>query len=270
MVIPTFVPTKLFNHSTDKNMKKLLFSVAVLSGAFGALTFGGCTKKSSAPAAATISCTACITTAEALPANDNSSKGTYKGVIVGSSGTIKFDIGNSDTTQIRAFMVIDGVKDTLTATVKWVAGVSYVSTFTGTLGGQAVSINFSVDANGGNPTVTSMNIPGHPNAQLTMSKETSDNLIECFEGSVTDITTGETGTFDMMLSTKLKKWSAQVRMSGKTSSSEVDGTISDNKLSFDDGHGSSGSATLSGDQIINGTWVNSNPEHGTWTAKRTL
>jgi hypothetical protein len=252
-------------------MKKLLFSGAVLIAAFGAMMTEGCKKTSSSttPSTPLISCASCITAPEAKPENDNSSKGTYKGVIVGSSGTIKFDIGNSDNT-IRAFMVIDGIKDTLTATVKWVAGVSYISSFTGMLGGQPVSINFSVDANGGSPTVTSMSIPGHPNAALTMSKETSDNLIECFEGTVSDITTGETGTFDMMLSTKLKKWSAQVRMSGKTSSSGVDGVIDGTKLSFDDGKGSTGSATLSGDKIIDGTWVNSKPEHGTWAAARTL
>ncbi len=252
-------------------MKKLVFSCAVLIAGFGAMMTVGCKKKSnsSPPANPTISCTTCVTAAEAKAENDNSSKGTYKGVIVGSSGTIKFDIGNSDST-IRAFMVIDGVKDTLAATIKWVSGVSYVSSFTGTFNGQPASINFSVDANGGNPTVTSMNIPGHPSATLTMSKETSDNLIECFEGSIVDITTGETGTFDMMLSTKLKKWSAQVRTTGQTSSSSVSGVIDGTKLSFDDGKGSTGNATLSGDKIIDGTWVNNKPEHGTWIATRTL
>jgi uncharacterized protein with FMN-binding domain len=248
------------------NMKKLILSVV-----FGALVSAafiiGCKKKdSSSPS---YSCSTCITAPEAKAANDTVSKGVYKGVIIGSSGTIKFDIMNSDST-IKAYMVVDGTSVTLTASVRWSAGVSYVSDFKGTMNGQDVTISFKVDANGGNPTVTSMNIPGHPNATLTLSKETSTNLIKCFEGSYKDNTTGETGTFDLFLSTGLKKWMAQTRKSGGTSSGEVDGTFDGTTLSFDDGKGTTGSATLSGDNIINGTWKNTKPENGTWEAKRTL
>jgi hypothetical protein len=252
-------------------MKKLLLSATLLTAVICVATVISCKKKSdtSTPATPTYKCSACTTTPDAKPANDNISKGIYKGVVVGSSGTIKFDIMNSDTT-IKAYMVIDSVNVTLTASVAWTSGSAYVSPFTGTMNGQPVSITFSIDINGGNPTVTSMNIPGHPNATLTVSKETSTNLIKCFEGTVTDITTGETGTFDLMLSTELKKWGAQVRVAGKTSSSSVSGTFDGTTLSFDDGKGSTGSATLSGDNIINGTWKNSKPENGTWSAKRTL
>ena len=250
-------------------MKKSVLSLTILSAAICASVFTGCSKKSSSsPAPASYTCTTCITAPEAVAANDNSSKGIYKGVIVGSSGTIKFSIMNGDST-IKAYMVIDGVKDTLTASVAWTSGAAYVSPFTGTLNGQPVSITFSIDANGGNPTVTSMNIPGHADAVLTLSKETSSNLIECFEGSIQDLTTGETGTFDLMLSVSLKKWGAEVMVSGKSASS-VSGTFDGTTLSFDDGKGSTGSATLFGDQIINGTWKNTKPENGTWSAKRTL
>ncbi len=250
-------------------MKKLVFSCAVLIAAFGAMTTEGCKKKSNTPATPAVSCTSCVTTAEAKAENDNSSKGTYKGIIVGSSGTIKFDIGNTDNT-IRAYMVIDGVSCTLTASVDWTAGATYVSAFTGTLNGEPVSITFSVESNGGNPTVTSMNIPGHPNATLTLSKETSDNLIECFEGSATNATTGKKSTFDLTLSTKMKIWTAQVREEGQTTSFTVGGKLEGNTLSFDDGHGDNGKATLTSDKIVDGTWVNTTPEHGTWTATRTL
>jgi hypothetical protein len=251
-------------------MKKLIVTISFLSVALCAVNLTSCKKKDSTTTTpSSYKCSTCTTTADAKAENDAVSKGVYKGVIIGSSGTIKFDIMNSDNT-IKAYMVIDGTSVTLTASVAWRADTSYVSPFTGTMGGQDVSINFRVDANGGNPTVTSMNIPGHPNATLTISKETSANLVKVFEGTAYNTTTKDTATFNLMLSTALKTWTAQVRDHGATSSSTVKGTFDGTTLSFDDGKGASGSATLSGDNIINGTWKNSKPETGTWSAKRTL
>lgn len=247
-------------------MKKAISAVAFFATLGTVLIFGCKKKDSSTPS---YSCSTCITTPEAQAANDAASKGIYKGVVVGSSGTIKFDIMNSDTT-IKAYMDIDGTSVTLTASVRWVAGVSYVSAFTGMMNGQPVSITFSVDADGGNPTVTASNIPGHPAAQLTISKETSTSLVKCFEGTYKNNTTGETGTFDLFLSTGLKKWMAQARKTGDTTSSYIPGTFDGTTLSFDDGHGTTGTATLSGDNLTNGTWKNAKPENGTWEGKRTL
>ncbi len=250
-------------------MKKVLLSAAML--AVTALYFltVGCKKKDDTPAAPTYACTACTTTPEAKAANDAKSKGIYKGVVVGSSGTIKFDIQNNDTT-VKAYMTLDGVAVVLTATVKWVAGTAFVSPFTGIMGGQDVSITFSVDASGGNPTVTAINIPGHPNATLSVSKETSSNLIKCFEGTAKNVTSGKSSTFDLVLVSSLGRWYARVKEEGGTSSSTVEGTFTDNTLKFGDGKDVSGTATLSGDNIINGTWKNDKPENGTWEAKRTL
>ncbi len=244
----------------------LLFVVAMF------LILNACKKKEdekpTTPTTPSYACATCITTPEAVAANDNSSKGIYKGVIIGSSGTIKFDIGNTDST-LKAYMVIDGVSVTLTATVKWVAGASYVSPFTGTMNGQDVSITFTVDANGGNPAVTTMSIPGHANAVLSISKETSANLVKCFEGTAKNAVTGKTSTFNLMLSVNLKKWQARVREEGTTGSFTVEGTFDNNTLSFDNGQGTSGNAALSGDNITGGTWKNTK-DNGTWEAKRTL
>jgi len=255
-------------------MKKLLLSATLLSVIVIFLAAMGCKKKdkdenTTTTTTSSYACTACTTTPDAKAANDNSSKGIYKGVIIGSSGTIKFDIGNTDST-IKAYMVVDSVSVTLTANVKWASGVSYVSSFTGTMNGQPVSITFSVDATGGSPTVTAMNIPGHPNATLSISKETSTNLVKCFEGTAKNTTTGKSSTFNLLLSTNLKRWTARVREDGSTGAAQVDGTFDGTTLSFDDGKGATGSATLSGDNITGGTWKNSKPENGTWEAKRTL
>ncbi len=252
-------------------MKKFLLSAVLCSVAFGYVVTMGCKKKEDEKPPTTTtsySCATCTTAPEAVAANDASSKGIYKGVIVGSSGTIKFDIGNTDST-IKAIMTIDGVTTTLTAAVKWTAGTAYVSDFTGVLNGNPVSITFAVDPTGGNPTVTAMNIPGHPNASLTISKETSTNLLKCFEGTAKNLTTGKNANFNLLLSVSLKKWSARVKEEGATSSSTVTGIFDNNNLSFDDGKGANGNATLSGDAIVNGTWKNTQ-ENGTWEAKRTM
>jgi hypothetical protein len=139
-----------------------------------------CSKSDDTASTPAYTCTTCKTTPDATAANDASNKGVYKGVIIGSSGTIKFDLQG---TTITAVMVLDGVTATLTSTVNVVAGQTYVAPFTGTLGGQAVSITFSVGATGQNPTVTTSSIPGHPSSTFSIIKETSASLIECFEGT---------------------------------------------------------------------------------------
>lgn len=254
-------------------MKKLLLSSVILPVLAVFFLLNGCKKKEdekpATPTTPSYTCTSCKTTPDAVAANDNSSKGIYKGVIIGSSGTIKFDLANSDTT-IRAYMTIDGESVTLTATVKWVAGESFVSPFTGTMGGQPVSITFSVDANGGNPTVTTSSIPGHANATLAVTKETSTSLIKCYEGTYTNATKGKNGTFNLVLSTSLKKWEARSREDGSTEVARVKGTFENDVFTFDGASGGvGGGAKLSGDNITDGTWKSSS-ENGTWVGKRTL
>lgn len=252
------------------NMKKLLLSSILLPVLATFFLLNGCKKKEEekpvTPTTPTYTCASCTTAPEAIAANDNSSKGIYKGVIIGSSGTIKFDLANNDTT-IKAYMTIDGTSVTLTASVRWSAGSSYVSSFTGTMNGSPVSITFSVNPDGTNPTVTGMNIPGHPNATLEVAKETSAGLLKCFEGTYANATTGKSGTFNLVLSTSLKKWYARSREDGQTDVSKVNGQFNDNKLTFDGNM--SGGATLSGDNIIDGTFK-SDKENGTWSGKRTL
>src|SRR5687768_12879311 len=146
-------------------------------------------------------CASCTTQPQALAANDASSKGIYKGVIIGSSGTIAFNVLNGGTT-ISAIMVLDGITVNLTSSIAWVSGQSYVAPFTGTLNGGAVTINFSVNASGTGPAVLSATIPGHGSAQFRLVKETSTSLLEAFEGTYST-TLPETGTFNLLMSRTL-------------------------------------------------------------------
>jgi hypothetical protein len=210
-------------------------------------------------------CASCKTTPDALAVNDNSSKGIYKGIITGSTGTIMFDVMNGGTT-ITATMVLDGVTTNLTSSISWTNGNSYVAPFTGTLNGVPVTITFSVDANGGNPTISSSNIPGHTNAQFILAKESSTFLIEAFEGKY-ETTKPEKGTFNILLSRTLLRWGGIHRKDGDTVSEDMDGAItSDGKLMED---GTNYVGTLDGD-VINGTFKDSEQRTVTVTGKRTL
>lgn len=210
-------------------------------------------------------CTTCTKAPEAIAANDASTKGIYKGVVIGSSGTIKFDIANNGNT-ITAVMVIDGTTVNLTSNVTWTNGQAYVASFTGTLNGQAVTINFSVGLSGSNPTITSANIPGHPNAVVTVVKETSTSLIECFEGTY-KTSKSKTGTFNILLSRSLGLWGGVAREDGSSDVDDVSGTIDAAGTIKDDNGRTMG--TLSGDNI-SGSFTDSNNTKITISGKRTL
>jgi hypothetical protein len=231
--------------------------------ALALLTFASCKKDKTETTP--YSCATCVRQPDALAANDASSKGIYKGIVIGSSGTIMFDIANNGTS-ITALMVIDGTTVNLASSVSWVAGQPYISPFTGTLNGSPVSITFSVDINGQDPTVTASSIPGHPNAVFTVVKELSNALVECFEGNYS---TSEpaTGTFNIMLSRSLGLWSGTARETGSTSTDDVDGTIVNNKL-IDSSNGVE-VGTLNLD-VITGTFTDSNGSTVTINGQRTL
>lgn len=241
-------------------MKKIIFISSIL---FFTVIFTSC-KKNESPATPDYKCATCKTTPDALVANDGSSKGVYKGILIGSTGTIQFNILNGSST-ITAIMVLDGVTVNLTSAISWTAGVAYVAPFTGTLNGAAISISFKVDANGGNPVVTSSNIPGHGTAQFNLSKETSSALIECFEGTY-ETTKPESGTFNLIISRSLGKMGGSSRKSGGTSNGDFNGTItSDGKLMQ---NGTDYIGTVNGD-IISGSFKGGNGDV-TVKGKRTL
>lgn len=232
------------------------------------ITFSAC-KKDKDPGTPAYTCTTCTDTPDALAANDGSSKGIYKGVVLGSSGTIMFNIANNGT-DITAVMVLDGQTVNLSSSVAWIAGQPYVADFTGTLNGAAVTITFSVGLSGGTPTVTSSNIPGHPSATLVVIKETSTNLVECFEGTYST-TLPETGSFNIIVLRTAGLWGGVARITGGTSADDddIDGTISNNQLSSQMGAGTVVVGTLNGDQL-NGSFVDSNNSTVTVTGRRTL
>lgn len=243
-----------------KKVMNVFLSVIILS-----IIGISCKKSSSSTTPPSYTCATCKTTPDAAAANDASSKGVYKGVLIGSTGTIMFNILNNATT-ITAVMVLDGTTINLTSSVVWQSGASYVGAFTGTFSGSPISVNFSVSAVGGTPVVTTSNIPGHPSTSFTVVKETSNSLIECFEGTY-HTTLPEDGTFNLLLSRSLRAWGADARKNGTTVTGSQNGTITaDNKI-VESGGVTVG--TLAGDQI-SGDSRDSNGRTVTITAKRTF
>ena len=244
-------------------MKKIQFIIAAVT----VLSFNACKKSNDAVTTPdAYKCVSCKTTPDAVASNNNSSKGIYKGVVIGSTGTIMFDIANNGSA-ITAVMVIDGVSVNLTSNVTWVAGQAYSAPFTGSLNGATVTINLSVGISGGSPTGTSSIIPGHPDASLNIIKETSSNLVECFEGTFST-TRPETGVFNMIVLRTLNTWSAVSRKTGGQSSNTGNGTISDNKL-IDPSQNNRSIGTLNVDGI-NGSFVDASGNTVTIKGKRTL
>jgi hypothetical protein len=238
---------------------------SVILGIFAVLFLStGCKKDATNKKTESYKCVSCITMPEAKSANDASSKGIYKGIVIGSTGTIKFDVQN-DGSEIKAYLVIDGISLELTSEVTWNGTQSYTAPFTGTLNGETVTIHFSVGMNGSDPTVTSSNIPGHANAQFKIAKEASNALIECYEGTY-HTTKPEDGTFNLLLSRAVNRWTAIARKNAETETDDLDGTIVNNNLIDSDG---TNVGTLSEDEI-NGSFKDSDGKTVTLTGKRTL
>lgn len=242
-------------------MKKILVSAAWCLFLFTALM--SCKKSNDAKPNDSYHCNTCATTPTALAENNSSSKGIYKGIIIGSSGTIEFNIMNGGTA-ISANMVIDGASVTLTSSVSWNPGRPYVAPFTGTINGAQASVTFSVNADGSEPLITTSSIPGHPNATLLIVKESSTALIECFEGTY-HTTKPEDGTFNILLSRSLKLWGGISRKNGDTEINDVGGTISNNNILQD----SQVIGNLNGD-MLSGKFKDDNGSTVTFSGKRTL
>ncbi len=174
-----------------------------------------------------------------------------------------FDIMNRGNT-ITATLVIHGVQTTLTSYVQWTANAPYVGNFTGTMNGSPVSIKFSIDMDGTNPVVTSADIPGHPNAVFDVIKETSKNLVECFNGTYST-TKPETRTFNMLLSRTAKIFGGIARKDGTSERNEFGGSIdASNQLLGKDGKVL---ATLDGD-VISGSFKDEDNQTVTVNATR--
>jgi uncharacterized protein YaiE (UPF0345 family) len=111
---------------------------------------------------------------------DSSNFGTYKGVFVGSTGTI---VINQDENTKTAVLIIDGKEYTYTTTETCTIG--QVTTGLTFKNGES-SFDFNVGASGEVPNISNITIVGHPNASIEIQKEKSDKIVKCYVGISTD------------------------------------------------------------------------------------
>lgn len=205
-------------------------------------------------------CTTCITTPEAKEAFNNSSAGVYKGVIVGSTGTIALYLYNTGS-EVKALVAFDGHNGTLSTTSlsTWAPGQPINNAlFTGTINGQQVQATFLVEANGQNPTVT-VQIPGHT-VSVAIYKETSTTLIKNYEGTYAG---DDNGVFNMAFS------GDTYSIVSDGGGAPMEGTLINGKIELNAG-GVEIKGEFDGDHV-EGTWKdNDNAKQGTWEGNRTL
>ena len=112
---------------------------------------------------------------------DNTNFGLYKGVIVGSSGTIRMEINNGDVlTPLRIDFNINNRGEMMFPSSTFTKGEAIVdATFTG----YSSSLTFSVDADGKNPVISNFYVEGHDTVMAIVYKEKSKDVVTCFEGT---------------------------------------------------------------------------------------
>ncbi|MGL2963091.1 hypothetical protein ACSVH2_04635 [Flavobacterium sp. RSB2_4_14] len=226
-------------------MKKLFLTLII-----GVLTFSCSSDDSSG--------TSLSNTPEAKPAYDNSNFGIYKGVFVGSSGTILININNEG--EIFAELVIDGNSATYTTTETVTEG-SAINGLTFTNGSS--SFDFYVDSNGDFAEVYNISISGHPNANIYVIKEYSDALVECFKGTFNG---DDSGVFNLIISDG--EIYGLAKPNSSSDSVELYGLVLSNSIS---GSFEGGSFTGSrNNNSISGNWENSFSESGNWSGSRKL
>lgn len=199
------------------------------------------------------------TTPEAVALHDASNYGVYKGIFVGSSGTVYVNINNSTT--VSAKMVIDGTVYNFT-TSETVTNGEDISGLTFTNG--TSSFDFNVLADGENPLVDNLNISGHPNATVQLFKEYSFAHIKCYLGTFSG---DSVGVFN--LATTSDGYALGLALpNDDTFAIYMDGSVEGNSIigTFE---GGTFSGTIN-NNTISGTWQNSVPENGSWTGTRKL
>jgi len=230
----------------------IILSLAVISGAC---------KKDDNKESGDYKCTTCITLPEAKEQHNNSSAGVYKGVMVGSTGTIALYLYNTGT-EVKALATFDGKNATLTTTdlANWTPGQAISNArFKGTINNQEMNAVFSVGANGQNPSVQ-VTIPGHT-VVVAIYKETSSSLIKNFEGTYQG---DASGIFN-------------ITFNGSSYTLVRDGGVAPANATLINGNvelTSNGiliKGSFNGTDVIEGTWKEiSTGTHGTWKGNRTL
>lgn len=225
-----------------------------------ALIATACSSDDSSP----YKCSDCVDTPEASSDWNSSGKGIYKGLVVGSSGTMKFNIANDGT--YSATLTIDGVTYELTTEDTYNSEVGFIGTFYGKKNtDNDIVIEFYSSYDGSVYYVDSATIPGHDNVTVEVYKETSTALVMVFEGTYKG---DASGTFNMVV--QGTSWNIVAR--------DNDDPAGDNESYFEGTLDGSDLVCDCGDIVVTGS-INTDAtsghweagtDSGSWSGKRTL
>ena len=220
-------------------------------------------------------CSSCVDSPEALAANDNSGKGIYKGVVIGSSGTLKINMDN-DGTGISAILVLDGEEIELETESTYNSEAGFEGYFYNDNNTETENddyeIGFYVNASGTSLGLFGISFPSpHDEVTIAVVKETSDALIMAFEGTFSG---DEDGTWNLVMTVDDDgngMWAGIGRPSDGDSNDEAyfEGGVQDFTLVGGDDDGLVVTGTIDGDNI-KGTWDVDDGGSGNWKGKRTL
>lgn len=207
-------------------------------------------------------------TPEAIAAYDNSSAGVYKGILVGSSGTIKVVILNGNGL-VKIYVTFNGYNDTLSTTATLIAGQLIDNVlFTGS----KMTMLFTTSSSGQDPSISAITFTGYSTPiEAIIAKELSTRLVSCYEGTYTGKNSENevsSGIFNSIIFGNIIIGLA--KETGAISTEEIEGSVSNNQISAQ-GTITTGAVfqgSING-QNASGTWVNSDYS-GTWTGQKTL
>ena len=206
-------------------------------------------------------CSECSTTPDASAAYDASGQGVYKGLVVGSSGTIQINIQNDGSTY-NAVLTLDDETYTLTTESTFNSEGGFQGCFYGTMNEtNDISICFHTSADGTSYEVYGIEIPGHANATIELIKEYSTALVAVYEGTFSG---DASGVFNMVVQGQY--WAVIARTTDNETAEE-EGTVANGTLSCS-GCDVEITGSVKGDEA-SGKW-NTGDEDGSWSGKRTL
>ena len=198
----------------------------------------------------------------ALSQYDNSNYGIYKGVFVGSSGTILVNLNNNGV--ISVSLTIDGVNYPFTSSETITENQQTEITFAY----ENNSFSFTVNADGSNPLITNVSIEGHPDASIIVVKENSSYVAQLYEGSYEGIDqNNDQGTFNAIVFNGAVYILSKSSVYGSTSYAR--GSVDGNLVSGASSLGTIFSGNIENDEVMNGTWkITQTNEKGIWSLSR--
>ncbi|MBO9729389.1 MAG: hypothetical protein J7623_12205 [Chitinophaga sp.] len=194
---------------------------------------------------------------------DNKNYGIYKGVFVGSTGNVLINFKNDGTT-LSANFVIDSKLYTYTSNSSTTEGTNSTITFRN----NNDYFDFTVNADGSNPTIANIHISGHSNAIVRVLKEASNAQVYCFEGTFTE--QGGNGTLNLVI--KKDKVEGLFIPADFQVIPPLKGSVTNNNITAGIGEEPNKIATITGvitEKNIKGNW-SSDTGSGSWEAHRTL